>query len=107
MARDDIKLGYYSGWDIDQLVSENTVSVPIGTTAIFTFPANLPPVPVFDVLFRPIGFAGFYQAGSFSDNGTLAHLHSFSSYVFAGQIYITTDIAGLAKYFVWSDKVDY
>lgn len=107
MARDDTKLGYYSGWDIDQLFIENTVVVPIGTTAIYTIPASLPTIPVFEVLLRVTGFSRFYQAGSFSTDGTLAGLHNFSSYISGGQVFITTNVAGTAKYFVWSDKVDY
>lgn len=107
MARDDLKLSYYSGWDIDQLVSETLTIVPIGTTAIYTIPADLPALPVFEVLFRRTGFSRFAQAGSYSGTGTLADLHMFSSYVYNGQIYVTTDTAGTAKCLVWSDKLDY
>lgn len=107
MARDDTKLGYYSGWDIDQLVASAIVTVPIGTTAIYTYPANLPTIPVFEVQFRHIGLNRFHQPGTYSTDGTLANSHTFSSFLQAGQIFITTDVAGDAKYFVWSDKVDY
>lgn len=107
MARDDTKLGYFSGWDIDQLFIENLVTVAIGTTAIYTIPASLPTIPVFEVLFRVSGFSRFYQAGIFSTDGTLAGTHNFSSYISGGQIFITTSVAGTAKYLVWTDKVDY
>jgi hypothetical protein len=107
MARDDTKLSYYSGWDIDQLVAKDTVAVGAGTTAIFTYPTNLPAVPLFDVQFQPTASTKFYQSGAYSTNGTFAGVHQFSCYVQAGQIFIKTDIAGTAKYFVWSDKVDY
>lgn len=107
MARDDTKLGYYSGWDIDQLVASDIVTVPSGTTAIYTYATNLPPLPVFEVQFRKTGLNSFYQAGAYSTDGTLANIHNFSSYIQNGQIFIKTDVAGDARYFVWSDKVDY
>lgn len=107
MARDDTKLAHFSGWDIDQLFAESSAAVGIGTTAIYTIPASLPTIPVFEVLFRATGFSRFYQAGVYSTNGTLANTHTFSSYVSGGQIFITTDVAGTAKYLVWIDKVDY
>lgn len=104
---DDSKTSYYSGWDIDQLVASDSVTVPSGATAIFTLPSDLPSLPVFEVLFRLSGFSRFYQAGYFSTDGTIANSHNFSSYISGNQLFINTSDAGTAKYYVWSDKLDY
>lgn len=107
MATDDTKLNYSSGWDIDQLVASAAVAVSSGTTAIYTIPATLPATPEFEVQFKPAASARYHQAGYYSTDGTLAGGHQFSSYVQGSQVFITTDIAGTARYYVWSDKVDY
>lgn len=107
MSRDDSKLNFYSGWDIDQLVATNTIPISSGTSLVTAVPASLPPIPEYEVQFSPNG-NGWFQQGAWSGDGTLTHLHSFSAYLVPGSgIYITTDISGFARYFIWSDKVDY
>lgn len=116
MVLDDSKLNYSSSWDIDQLVVSNDTSattftnrvvVPIGTTLISTVPTGLPDIPEFDVQFQIANLTRWYYPGSYSTNGTVAGLHAFSVFLQNRGIYITTDIAGTAKYFIWADKVNY
>lgn len=118
MGIDDSKVNYSSTWDIDQLVIEddlttagfsNRVAVTSGTTLLVQIltGTGLPDIPTFEVQFQVTTLSRWYQEGAFSTDGTLANMHSFSSYLQDGGIYITTDIAGIAKYFIWADKVDY
>ena len=107
MIRNDSKLDYSSEWDIDQLLTTNSVSVPSGTSSIYTIPATLPAIPVFHVYFRPSGSAKWYESGAYSTSGAYAALQSFYTYVSGNSISINTTVAGTAKYYVWSDKVNY
>lgn len=107
MSRDDTKLNYYSGWDIDQLVSSTTMNVGIGTTAVYTIPTTLPSRPVFEILFIRTGFTRYYQPGRYSPNGTLASSKAFSSYQNGNQIFITVAETGTAKVLIYSDRYDY
>lgn len=104
MSFDDTKVAYYSGWEIDQLVDSARVTVSSGTSLLCAIPAGLS-IPVFEVQFQVQGFTRWYQSGAFSTDGTLANLHHFSSYIYNGNLYINTSIAGTAKYFIWSDGV--
>lgn len=109
MAIDDDKLIYSSEWDIDQLVESNTVAVAgSGTTLVRDYSLlNLPPNPVWEVQFRPTGSTRYYTAGLNSLDGAGANNFTFFSYESGNTIYIVTDRAGTARYFIWSDKVDY
>lgn len=107
VAVDDTKIGYASEWDIDQLVATADVAVGSGDTAIYTITGSLPAIPVYEVQFQPGGSGPFYQAGAYSTDGTLANTSSFSTYISAGQIFITAFTTGVARYYVWSDKVDH
>lgn len=108
MARDDTKLNYYSGWDIDQLFASNAdapLAIGAGTTAVYTIPASLPAVPVYEVQLQVGG--RWYQAGMFATANTLASSQSFSTYITGNQIFITSSVAGNARYYIWTDKVNY
>lgn len=105
MSVDDTKLNYLSSWDIDQLVETVTVGVTPGTTAIYTIPSTSTPVPIFMVQLLVSG--RYYQAGTYSTDGTLAGLATFYSYISGNQIFINTGLAGTARCYVWTDKVDY
>jgi hypothetical protein len=103
MSVDDSKLNYYSGWDIDQLVYTGVVPVGSGVTAIFTIPAGLPSVPVFEVQFQQGSV--WYQAGQYSTDGTFLGGEIFYPYMQSNVIYINAPVSGNARYFVWSDTV--
>jgi hypothetical protein len=105
MSADNTKLNYLSTWDIDQLVATGTIPVGVGATAVYTFSSPLPSLPVFEVQLQ-IGDK-WYQAGQFATANTLATLQSFYTYINGNQVFINTTVAGTARYFVWSDKVDY
>lgn len=116
MAFDDSKLNYSSQWDIDQLVAANDTSsptftnriaVPAGTSAVVAIPSSLPDYPEYTVQFQISGLSRWYSPGGYSTDGTLAGYHQFSVYVQNRVIYITTDTPGIAKYFIWADKVNY
>ncbi|CAB4132579.1 hypothetical protein UFOVP253_37 [uncultured Caudovirales phage] len=102
---DDTKANYASKWDIDQLFATNTVPVGVGTTAVYTIPGTIPAIPVYEVQLQVGG--KWYQAGGFATSNTIATLQSFSTYISGNQIFITTGVAGTARYFVWTDKVNY
>lgn len=106
MARDDTKLNYYSGWDIDQLLTTNSVSVSTGANAVYAVPSSNP-IPVFEVQFKPIGSTFWYRPGTSSTNGTVAGEFTVYTYISALTIFINTTVPGTARYFVWSDKVNY
>jgi hypothetical protein len=106
VTRDDTKLNFYSGWDIDQLYDSKEVAVTAGTATVFTIPATLPTIPVFEVQFKPTGDTKWYQSGTYSTNGTLAGLNNFYVHVQSGAVKIVS-AGGTARYFVWTDKVDY
>lgn len=107
MSVDDTKLNYLSSWDIDQLVDTDTISVGSGATAVFTITSPLPSSIVYEIQFQPGDSGPWYQAGEYSTDGTLANSASFYTYINAGQLFINTPVTGKARYFVWSDKIDY
>jgi hypothetical protein len=107
MAVDNDKLSYFSAWDIDQLVATAEVAVSAGTTMIYDIPDNLPLIPEWEVQFKPGASTVWFQTGPYSTNPGAGTIDSFSSYVQAGQLYITTSTNGIARYYVWADKVDY
>jgi hypothetical protein len=110
MTVNNSKLNYYSSWQIDQLVTGNPaprVVVPIGVSFLADVPTDLPDVPEFDVQFQIATFQRWYSPGAYSTNGTLAGMHYFNVYIQNRKLYIDTDIAGTARYFMWADKVDY
>lgn len=102
---DDTKVNYASKWDIDQLFATNTVAVGVGTTAVYTIPSTIPSVPVYEVQLQ-VG-SKWYQAGLLATSNTLATSQNFSTYISGNQIFITTTVAGTARYFIWTDKVNY
>lgn len=106
MTVDNSKLNYYSGWDIDQLVASDSIVVSPGTTALYTIPSSLPTLPSFEVQLKPTGSSKWFQAGSYTTSDTYATHNSFVAYIQSGVIYIVC-AGGTARYFVWSDKVDY
>lgn len=105
MATDNTKLNFLSSWDIDQLVTSGEVAVPSGTSFIIAVPSGLPAVPVFEVQLKVNG--RWYQTGHFSTAGTTASQQGFYTYVDSGGIYITSTINGIARYYIWQDKVNY
>lgn len=107
MAVDNSKLNYFSAWDIDQLVASGEVAVASGTTILTAVPAGLPAVAVFEVYFKPGSGSRWYRAGIYSTNGALSGQGSFYSIIANKQLYIATTTNGIARYFIWQDKVDY
>lgn len=107
MSTIDQNLLFSSDWDIDQLVISNILSVTTGLNSVYILSSTLPTIPVFEVQFQPTGSISWYQAGSYSTDGTLANINSFYTYVDTGTVYINVPTNGIVRYFVWSDKVDY
>lgn len=105
MATDNTRFYYLSTWDIDQLVVTGTSAVGTGTTALYTFSAPLPTIPVFEVQLQ-VGNK-WYQAGAFSTTGVLADIKNFFTYLSGNQLFINTTVSGNARYFIWSDRIDY
>jgi hypothetical protein len=105
----DADTAYYSGWDIDQLISTNTVTVSgSGATTLVDFSSlNVPAIPVFSVQFKPSGSSKWFNEGGNSTDGTGANYFIFYSYVTGTTLVIDTGSAGTARYFIWTDKVNY
>lgn len=101
---DATKINYYSGWDIDQVINQGSVSVAAGDSTIFNN-TSLPNV--FEVEFQPTGSIYWYQAGKSSTNGTSAGTFTFFTYLSGVSLHINTTTGGTARYYVWSDKVNY
>lgn len=104
MTVDSNKIAYYSGWDIDQLLTNTEVAVGSGDTALYS---TLIPLPEYEVQFKPTGSTYWYQAGTASTDGTTTNLFTFYSYITGSSIHIKTTSTGTARYFVWADKIDY
>jgi hypothetical protein len=113
MAVDDSKLNYSSEWDIDQLVYTGEVAVNVGAgsaTTIFSIPAGLPSLPVFNVQLYSVAVNLWFSPGQNSLIGDFANGFSFYTYLNNGTIYLVPSISltgQKARYFVWSDKVDH
>lgn len=106
MTPDDTKLNYISSWDIDQLIAQNSVSVAAsGDTVLYTI-ANASTPNVFEVMFQPTGSSYWYQAGLSSSDG-LNNDIIFYVYINGSSLTINTLTAGTARYYIWSDKVNY
>lgn len=102
MAVDKTKLAFGTTNEIDHILTTGTVDVGVGTTAIYTFSSvGLPPV--FEVQFRGSGSIQWQSAGIYREGVTLYNTHA---YIQVTTIYFTTDRAGTARYFVWSDTVN-
>jgi hypothetical protein len=106
MAVDDSKLYYLSQWDIDQLLATNSIAVGSGATAIYTISGDVP-LPEYEVQFMPTGSTYWYEMGTASSDGTLAGTFTVYSYISGSSIFINAPTAGIARYFVWADKVNY
>lgn len=107
MSVKDSKIAYSSNWDIDQLINTGTTPVGSGISTVYTIPSTIPPIPVFEVQFQPTGSVFWYDPGTSSTDGTLTNLFTFFTYIAGGVININTTSTGIARYFIWSDKVDY
>jgi len=104
MTVDATKINYYSGWEIDQLIDQGTISVGSGTTLVASL-SNAENPNVYEVQFRPSGMAQWFRIGQNSTNATVAGGFQFSSYVDGANIYLTTSTSGTARFFIWSDTV--
>lgn len=103
MSIDNTKLRYSSSWDIDQLIASDTMTVPNGDTAIYTFTDD---PPVFEVQFQPTSSNAWYSPGTSSTNGQFANTFSWYAYINNSKLYISCS-GGKARYFIWGDKVNY
>lgn len=106
MAVDDSKIGYYSGWDIDQLVDTDTVSVSSGDSLVLTISGD-PTIPVAHAQFQPSGSTKWFDEGTNSTNNTQAGLFTFYTYISGSSFRAVTSSAGTIRYYKWQDKVDY
>lgn len=105
MTVNNANLIFSSNWDIDQLVTTNTTSVSTGITTLYISTSSNPIL--FEVQFQPTGSTSWFMAGANSIDGTLANQFIFYSYFTSGEVLIHTTSAGRARYFIWSDKVNY
>lgn len=106
---DDNRLLFLSSWDIDQLVKTDIVTISgSGDTVLIDYSSlNIPANPIFEVQFKPSGASAYYMSGLNSTDGTTTNEFSFYSYTSGSKLYIHTSGTGTARYFLWSDKVDY
>lgn len=100
---DNSKTAYYSGWDIDQLVTTNSIAVSPGDTSVFSVVGML--FPVYELQFKPTGSTKWYSEGMSSTNNTLANLFIFSSYITGSAVHAVTSTSGTIRYYVWEDTV--
>lgn len=99
---------FSSQWDIDQLVESGTVNIGAGITELYNFSSStLPDFPVTEVQFQPTGSSQWFVPGEASTDGTTGNAFSFYFYVQNQTLYINVPEAGKARYFIWSDKVNY
>lgn len=107
MTVDNTKFNYRSAWDIDQLIAQGSVAVGgAGDTTLYTITSSAVPN-VFEVLFQPTGETSWYQAGTSSTSLGAGAIFTFYAYINASSLIIHTGGAGTARYYVWSDKVNY
>lgn len=109
MATDNSKLIYNSTWDIDQLIVYNS-GTHVGAspswgdgTALTTFSGN---PPVFELQFKPDGYSSWFPQGANSYDNNNGFYVSYA-YIIGNTIYIYNDIAGTARYWIWSDRINY
>jgi hypothetical protein len=106
MATDNTKLNYLSTWDIDQLVATGEVAVSSGNTAIVTVPTTGPALPLFEVYFKPGSSSKWFQVGQYSTANTLATVQNCYSGILNRQLYLYSSTSGIARYFIWQDRLD-
>lgn len=105
MSITNTNTAFFSGWDVDQLVTSNSLTVPSGVTTIYTFTDSSSP-PTFEVQFKPTGASYWYQPGASTTNDTSATLFSFQAYISGTSLIISTGSAGTARFWIWQDKVN-
>lgn len=103
MARDDSKLNFYSGWEIDQQTQTNTVGVGAGDTAIVAVSGY----PLYELQFKPNGSNYWFRSGVSCSDGATGGIFAFYGYLEGGYLKVHSDIAGTVRYFIYSDKVNY
>jgi len=96
MSIDPTKVLFQSNLEIDRLLLVESKQIGAGVTALYNFTGN---PPVFEVQFSNNGNM-WYQMGTGSPGDPY-------SYIEGSTIYIRTNASGTARYYVWSDKVDY
>lgn len=99
---DDSKVEFNSNWEMDRLIAQNDVAIGTGTTLLYTFASSLTP-PSFEVQYSP-NSSQYYQMGHGQLGGTYFDVHAF---IDGTGIYVTSNVAGRARYYIWSDKVNY
>lgn len=106
MARDDSKLTFYTGWDIDQLVVTNDVAVASGDKIVTVIPTPLLGTkPTFSIMFKPTGSNNWYQEGTSSTNTSFLNQFTSYGYLFGNDLHVVSP-AGTVRYYIWADKVN-
>lgn len=106
MARDDTKLQYASPWDIDQLIENNEKDITTADTVLFTN-TIVSTISSYEVYFKPSGDTRWFKMGRGSTNGSFTGAVSAFAYMSGNALHIKSNLNGRARWFVWSDKVDY
>lgn len=107
MSKDNTKLYFSSDWEIDQLYATASISVGSGTVAVYTFPTDIPALPVYHIQFKPTGSSVWYDPGTYMTSATLATQKVFYTYILSGTAYAVLPNSGTVRYFIWTDKVNY
>lgn len=97
MSVNETKVAFYSNWDIDQLIDSGSVAVSSGATAL----ASIDGVKDWKVQLEVGGKK--YDPGSNSTNASTIFL--FYSYVDSGTLYIQTNQAGTAHWYIFEDDL--
>lgn len=106
MSVDNTKAKYSSLWDIDQQVATVTASVSATATSIYTLSDSSNPS-VYEAQFKPTGSTKWYDVGDGATANTQATLFTFYTYTSGGSIYVVPSVAGIARLFIYQDKVNY
>lgn len=105
MSLDNTNIAFSSTWDIDQIVSTGTTTVSSGDSLVAALPSS-PALPVFMLQFQPTGSSYWYQAGTnITESST--NEFTFYGYIQSATLRINTTKAGTARYFIWTDKLNY
>ena len=97
MSVDETKVAFYSNWDIDQLIDSGSSSVSTGTTAL----TSIDGVKDWKVQLEVSGKK--YDPGTSSTNASTTF--RFYSYVDSGTLYIETNQAGTAHWYIFEDDL--
>lgn len=102
MAVDQSKILFDSSLEIDKILKTGVIGVGPGTTEVYVLPdGNW--WPNFQIMFSP-GEDHWHNIGIYEWYGNIYGTHAWFE---AGRIYFSSDLGGVIRYYIWSDKVNY